>query len=153
MKQFHVSVPGHSLANRIHLPSPGTFHNTCFCVFVCILFLGHFISLSSGIDQNLSFITTVFLFRREKMAFFTRPRFNIPPLPADDVWWCFCDIIMKYLSYFLSSWSFSRRTPYCNLFYSTFLEGNASCFNCVLFCSFERIALGCFYSYLERLCF
>lgn len=23
---------------------------------------------------------------REKMAFFTRPRFNIPPLPADDVW-------------------------------------------------------------------
>lgn len=26
------------------------------------------------------------LLSREKMAFFTRPRFNIPPLPADDVW-------------------------------------------------------------------
>lgn len=54
------------------------------------------------------------------MAFFTRPRFNIPPLPADDVWelvsvmW----LNMKYLcffffSFFLSSWStkiFSKAT-------------------------------------------
>ena len=42
------------------------------------------------------------------MAFFTRPRFNIPPLPADDVWGLASVLLwlnMKYLSNFLSSWS------------------------------------------------
>lgn len=40
---------------------------------------------SKGSVGNITMCLFFSLLSREKMAFFTRPRFNIPPLPADDV--------------------------------------------------------------------